>query len=414
MCRIRFGLFAGFLSVVFSSSVGLASKTGGIALSERFRLYPSLQLEFRYDTNAYTNTSQIAAPIFRILPKLEIGTPDPNSIGLTANIGVDWRKYFGQDGTTVNELSTLALTSDLEFQLNPNGAFAFTFVNAFRRSTDPVSASSSEPVNRIYDQVGPRFLIQPGGRALSVELGYLFSVSRVEDGIVVPNPVSDYNQHSFRMQTKWKFFQKTAVVLDFDMSILEYVNGSPLIGGTPLKAGAGFIGQVTSKVAVVVKAGYGNSLSSSGANFSSVVATAEGTFKPVPTVSLTVGYQRDFVPANGWGNFYDTHHPYLKFSWLFFQRLNLAVDGDYQRLTFSNNPTGVTGVQNITTQRLDDLFQVAMSLGIDIKDWLKIVAGAQIEIRRSNVSLTSTTVPPITTSLDYSKVQTYLNLVVGF
>ncbi|MBI3072915.1 MAG: hypothetical protein HYY84_12445 [Deltaproteobacteria bacterium] len=414
MTRGRFGAALGAACVTFFASSVFAAKTGGIALGERFRFFPSLQLEFRYDNNAFASSTAVGAPILRLLPKLEIGTPEPNMIGLNANIGVDWRKYFGQEGTSVGDLSTLALTSDLEFQVNPNGAFAFTFVNGFRRTTDPASGQSSAPINRIYDQVGPKFLIQPGGRALSVEFAYLFAINRIEPGSQSVDPLSDYNQHSFRLQGKWKFFQKTAVVLDFDMAVLEYVNGSPLIGGTPLKVGAGFLGQVTPKIAAVLKAGYGNSLSTSGPNFSSVIATAEATFKPVQTVSLTLGYQRDFVPANGWGNFYDTHHPYLKFSWLFFQRLNLAVDGDYQHLTFSNNPTGITGIQNITTQRLDDLFQVAVSFAVDVKEWFKVVAGTQIEIRRSNVSATTTTVPPTTATLDYTKVLGYVNVVFGF
>ncbi len=173
------------------------------------------------------------------------------------------------------------------------------------RSGDPRYTSLTGKFNRTDDEIKAHLQIKPGSQALTFDLAYGFFIDYFDDY----RELSSY-AHRIYFSGKWKFLPKTALIVDADADLRRYFDVYPTqfngqnirnIDINGIRATVGLRGQITSLLALTVKAGYGNTLFSkptnyAGSNFSSAIGQAELEFRS-GTTFIQGGYLRNFQPV---------------------------------------------------------------------------------------------------------------------
>jgi len=106
------------------------------------------------------------------------------------------------------------------------------------------------------------------------------------------------------LNARWKFFPKTALVVDVASDIRTYWNPGTTAapGSTPstlLRAQAGLMGLISTHFNVTLLAGYVHDFA--GSNLNNVIGQAEVGYAPNEMIRLALGYLRTVMPVPGVG-----------------------------------------------------------------------------------------------------------------
>lgn len=336
------------------------------------RLHPSLDLDLAYDTNpGYFTNGAVGDMFLRIRPGITIEYPSEIfAVDIAGRVGYDW--YFGISNPDTRKLSSVVADANLNFGFNPKGQISFFIEDVLSRSGDPRYTSLTGKFNRTDDEIKAHLQIKPGSQALTFDLAYGFFIDYFDDY----RELSSY-AHRIYFSGKWKFLPKTALIVDADADLRRYFDVYPTqfngqnirnIDINGIRATVGLRGQITSLLALTVKAGYGNTLFSkptnyAGSNFSSAIGQAELEFRS-GTTFIQGGYLRNFQPVMFFAYFGQDRF-YVKFLQQIAGKFSIEANVGFDLLNY-----GKDLVQN--KNRYDNFLSGNLILDYSILDWLNV------------------------------------------
>jgi len=320
--------YSGFLG----SGLGLVSKKPNYGISAgEFVLQPRFFLESEYRTNFFRLDERDGDPTgvmaLHVRPGVAMFNPDFTDVAVTFGVDLDVFVPFGDED--VSDKTNLGGKANVSVALFPRSAFTLTLHETFER-TLWMRPQISTTANKNHNVIGADLAFAPGGRALDFSLGYAFGLTRYDDLDRL-----DTDDHSLRFMASWRFYPMTYAFLESTWSMSSFANRPAadndtdgvgnFIGGAPLKVYAGLSGYITERLAVLLRAGYGNSMLKSGEDFESFIGMAQASWRFSEKTVLHVGLARDFelAPLGGQVAYI---RPYVSFTQRFGELAELSVD----------------------------------------------------------------------------------------
>lgn len=290
------------------SARAAAAPGNGIRLGgSEGRLHPFLELEGRYDSNAYYTEEQrsVADFVLHVRPGLELTVPG-DRLALDFSGSVDRAQYLGMDAEETTDLSRVYGEAGLALAVNRRGAVGLELEDDFRRSPNTSAFVFGGAVVSNLNELRVRVPWRPGGGALTVALTGGWTLETFEaffdDPLCAPDagPVCDsslledlgYDELRGGAEVRWRFLPRTSAVFEagwfsrqpHEVALADEVSG--------LEVQAGVTGLVTPHVGGTVKLGYADTLGSLDEDVSSLLATVELEWTPTASASVRAGYGR--------------------------------------------------------------------------------------------------------------------------
>ena len=356
-----------FVAVLLLAPLAAQADGPGIALTDDARLHFFAESELRFDSLAAqggvgtTSTNTQFDPgdfIFHLRPGLKIEQTGGTTFSVTGSANLDWVDYTGWLAPD-HQLSYLGAAVNAALAVGKTGPVGFVVSESFSRSDQTTNPSLGLGTITDLNDLGAKLVFRPGGGAIEAGFGYDFNVESYE--LHAPGDLScgnidcdgsqygkfDSTTHKFGFDARWKFFPKTAVVLDANLELREYGDTTVNFPAMPLVVEAGLAGLITEKIRVVVKGGYantflqqtsigsGNDITTIG-NFSSGVGQIEVGWDPSETISVTAGVMRAVQPVSGTDGWYDDWRGYAGGKLLLAGRVALTVNGNVDVLDYAD------------------------------------------------------------------------------
>ncbi len=324
-----------FLVFIFGTifnSYSAQAEGNGLLIGET-RLHLGLGIEGGYDTNVNYQSSKYAYPdaTLHIKPGLKLQTP-PKGILFELGSEIDAVKYFGIDNSKTTDYSTFNADANVNLTINPQGQVKLSLLDIFSRNNDPRSDVIGN-FNRTTNSAGGALQYTPSGGAFEIETGYkfYFDLFDKDTGLSYLDSLS----HQPYMNIKWKFFPKTAFVIDASMDARSYPNKYNENGKTftnqdqmGIRATTGIMGLMTPRLSTTLKVGYGDTLSDKGSNYRSVIGQFELAYDFNVQSRAQFGYTRDFKPVSIYG-YYGEDRVYARLAYLLAGRIMLNLGGAF-------------------------------------------------------------------------------------
>jgi hypothetical protein len=362
------------IPVMIIGAGNAAARGMGIVAGEG-RLHPSLDLELAYDTNPsyYANGTpgKTGDMVLRIHPGITISYPSEIvSVDVTGKVGYDW--YMGISNKDFRNLSTIVADGDVKVGFNPNGQISFFIEDLLSRTGDPRYTSITQKLNRTDNEAKAHFQIKPGGQALTFDLAYGFFLDFFDD-------YKEYSSYAHRIyfSGKWKFLPKTALIVDADADLRRYRDAvypadmtSRNIDMNGIRVTVGMRGQITSKLGLTVKVGYGDTLldktaTYTGSDFRSAIGQAEIEFRS-GTTFLKGGYLRNFQPVMFFA-YFGQDRLYARFLQQIAGKFSVEATIGFDFLAYGKDIR-----QTGSTNRSDKFLAGNLIVGYNILDWISV------------------------------------------
>ncbi|MGO9830455.1 MAG: hypothetical protein ACLPJH_09975 [Myxococcaceae bacterium] len=342
---------------------------------------------------------------------------DNNTFGLNGYLDYLW--YTGWITPGDQDASVLTAAADLHGSFNKNGVVGFNIVDSFSRSTNTYTVSVPVGVISLYNTVGVEVPIRPGGKALefiphgsyTVELFQQYSgtVPGSESCSAPTSPCNPANLSNYNYQdllggldVKLKFLPETAAVFTSSYEAPIYSDPSANPAAEELKLQVGLLGLVSTKLSVILKAGWAQGWGSGST--STVIGQAEVTWLATELAHLTVGFLRDVYPVAGNGSYIDDR-PYISGKMFLGGRLSLTLTAAYDFFLFAvGNPTG-TGAPP-TSGRNDTQLTVNAVADYQVLRWFVVGAGLLLTYHTSSDSTNN--------ALNYTQWQPYVQVTFTY
>jgi hypothetical protein len=355
------------------------------------RLRPSFDLEGDYDSAAgffqpagANGAAELSGEIItHFRPGLRLDLPT-SFLNLTVGGDVDYVYYTGLISPGSQAASHLEAAANLDADFNKSGAVEFEIGDNFSRLNQTTDVAIGLGILSLYNQAHASLPIHPGGGALeitptgSVTLEQYTPLSSIpiqgcvlNDPSCTPSLVSNFNYFNLSggLNALWRFLPKTALSFEAAYDSRSYMDDPHY--AELLHAQVGLVGLVTSKVAVIAKAGWAQDFSGSGAR--TVVGHAEVNYLLSDTSNIKVGYMRDLAPVPEYGIYGDDRF-YAEVRFFLGGRLTLRAYGAFDNLSFYGPPPS----------RVDQLVTVDGGPQYQFTRWLIVAAGYTLNYRTSN------------------------------
>ncbi len=379
------------------------------------RLHPFLDLEARLDTGVGyfpdpatpdpddLSTDQSSEVVLRVRPGLKLELPS-SRVNFNASGQVEYVRYTGLLTSQSTYGSHLEGEANVTAHFNPEGKVGFVLSDQFSRSDQTRNAALGAGVLSIFNELRAGVPFKPGGGAIEVtpELAWgmeLFQAIGVATpvgctgGVCTPEEVDalDYNNLRLGVDAQWRFLPKTALVVDTDLDLRSYFQGtSP--DALLLRGLGGLAGLVSPKIAVTAKVGWSYNFASTGG--STLIAQLEGNYLFSPTMSFKGGYYRTLAPVAAYGLLRDDRG-YAEARALFGGKLALHgyVAVDFLSFASQEQP------------RSDTLVTLDVGPEYQIRPWLVGAAGYLLSARSSSLE---------GAGLNYARHEGYLRLTLVY
>lgn len=313
----------------------------------------------------------------------------------------DYVHYTGLLTPGSTATSHLAGMADLTLTFNREGAVSVEVADHFERSDRTRSAALGAGVLSLYNEARLSVPVRPGGGALEVKPEVAWGLERFKalgalppvgctEAVCTPAQVGSFDYSNLRagLHGRWRFLPKTAVVVDTEFSMRHYLQG-----GTPdalmLHATAGLAGLVSPKLAVTLKAGWGQDFGATGSG--TLLAQVEGTYLLTQTANFKVGYARSLEPVAALGMFRDDRG-YLEGQMLLGGRLTLRGLTSFDYLSFEGD-------------RRDAVLKVDLGPQYQFQRWLIGGVGYLFEMRSSSAT---------GAGINYNRHEGYVRMSVAY
>jgi hypothetical protein len=298
----------------------------------RFELHPGVAGEAGFDSNwllrssadgasnASPNAPVLPFAVFRITPHLflsTLGADRKRSDTSSERPSLVFR--FGGSATyrelidlkSIDAARNMSLDADARLDILPSRPVSLLLSAGFTRSVQPSALGLPEQAfDTSYPRAGATLVLTPGEGTLSTSLGYSFGAMWFERNAAA---AFTHLRHEVQHKTRWFFRPKTSLFHETDFGIVTYVSPENAVNvlnnAQPLRSKLGLEGLVTTRVSVLLSAGYGASFvdreAQTARQFDSVIGKAQARFAlgnlsaaegetPASTSTLTVAYSRDF------------------------------------------------------------------------------------------------------------------------
>jgi hypothetical protein len=194
----------------------------------------------------------------------------------------------------------------------------------------------------------------------------------------------DYYVNNALLNVMWRFLPKTSILFNSNYAAVGYPNvGTGANANAPLglfNATLGLSGLVTSRIEVILKAGYAQTILNSGdemnipglqatGNQHTFVGQAQLGYLFSSTAFIRVGYARLLLPSPTVLAYYSDDRPYLNVRALLGGRVTLHLDFTYDILNFPLNGEGMP------VGRTDQNMNVDLGPEVEVLRWLIVSAG---------------------------------------
>jgi hypothetical protein len=346
------------------------------------RLHPYLELETRWDSNAFfVNDERRSGVALHVRPGATLTSPgDLLAVDLDARL--DWAQWISGEDTS--DLTRLFASASLGLGVNRRGHVGLELTDSFERSTSTSSLTFSSAVVSNRNTLDIAVPWSPGGGALGVTASGGWKLEAFQpygscSGGDPPNASCDeqflsdlgYNDLRGGLEVKWRFLPRTALVVDGSYSVRMPNDEAQSRRVTGWRASAGLQGLVTQHLAATLKGGWGSA--SGGGSLGTWLASAELEWLPTITTSARVGWVHEWGtdPGNPFALF-QANRIYLDGKMLLAGRWQAGMRSQLELVGLESS-AGST-----TTLRLEP------SLDYSVARWLTVGVGYALSSRKAN------------------------------
>lgn len=367
----------------------------GIPLGD-LRLHPRVDVEGHYVVNP-AFASKDAGPAEAAVARqndfylaagpgvtLKLETP---KTALSLDAGVEYRRYFQNP-----ELSTFAGEMTFGLEYNREGTVTLRVSDRLVRYADGGNDSVTTRLLHTINTVGVGVDIKPGGGALVANIDYRFAYDYYDrdDNTVRNSEVFDSYHHLPALRVGWKFLPRTAVFLQGDADLTRFPNGGGAanFNSNILRSYLGLVGDVTSRIRALLKAGYGNTFTGTANNLQTVLGQAELSYGFSDTANARLGYVRTVQPTTIYG-FMGLDQGYIGYTQQFYGKTNLTLGGEYRLYDFGTPapeflvPSGLDN-NPLSADRADQDIVFRFGLEHVIREWIAVGVFNVLDFRSSN------------------------------
>lgn len=368
---LLFGLLAS------AAALAQVEEPNGIKVGDG-RLHPYFDLEGRYDSAVAGNPGQLKGDIaVRFRPGLRFELLGADNV-IQFNGNAEYVLYTGlldSSGLT-KKASRFQTDLGLDAAFNKSGPVEFQIGDQFIISDRTNNQVLTIGAKSTYNNARVAVPIHPGGGALEVSPKASYAVEFFEP-LILPDsvpPLSDMNYSNLNvgLGARWRFLPKTAIVLDGGLDYRTYFN----VVGTPatlMKVQAGLAGLISTKISLLLLAGYGRDFGRSAA--STVIAQAEVGILLSDLITFKAGYLRTIQPVPLYGTFGDDRG--YGEARIGVGRFSLVGSGAFDFLSFAPAAPPVPA-------RNDSVVTLSVSPSVKIFSWFAIVASYNLTVRLSS------------------------------
>lgn len=368
-------------------------KPTGIKIGDG-RLHPYFDLEGRYDSAVGyfgpVNNPTLQGDIglrFRPGLKFDLQGTD-NTINFNGN--AEYVFFTGALSRNSSQASRFQTDVGLDAAFNKTGAIEFQIGDQLVRSDRTSNPVFTVGVLSLYNNVRIAAPIHPGGGALEFSPKVAWAVEFFEPLIpstlqncpvglpsCQPNTAYQMNYSNLNagLGARWRFLPKTAVVFDGTLDYRSYFFPNTVGGSKPaalMKLQLGLAGLISSKLSVLILAGYGRDFINQPTP-QTFIAQAELGVLLSDTTTFKFGYVRTMQPVPIYG-IYGDDRGYLdaKFG---IGRFSITGNVAFDYLTFYGTPS-VTA-----PARQEGILTLGVTPAVAIFSWFSIAAGYNLNYR---------------------------------
>lgn len=280
----------------------------------RLVLHPGLSLEGGYDSNVFLEDANPEDSfILRLTGYLDVATEPPvrqrqgeaneaapQKIQFRGGLGASYYHYFF--GRVPDNVGADA---HIDFRYNPTETFSLQVRDKFSRTVQPFSNPNTvEGETFSYGRNQNTAALDLVGRSKSQvlvgTLGYTNAINFFDsEAYAYGNNLS----HRVPATLSWSFFPSSALVYFFDYVNQQYnqdrLATSPTLisDNNRVATSLGYNGALTEKFSLTAAVGYAMGLYEIGDDFDGVTARLEARWRPRPSITLKMGYDRDYIPS---------------------------------------------------------------------------------------------------------------------
>ena len=286
-----------------------------------FVVQPRLFIESMYSSNFFreddrnVNSEISDVMALHLRPGLAIYNPGFTNVAFSLAADADGHFPLGDEERVKAQQD---LGGDVHGKLNlfPKRALSMALNGRFKRElwTRPSSGTGSADRNDVT--AGANLAFHPGGRALEMKLGYTLNMVTYDD-LASQNTDS----HRLSLQTSWRFYPLSYLILDATMRMVEYHDGDESDGlaadgyhveGSPWKVLGGMNGYFSDRLAFRIRGGYADTNLDAGEGYTGAIADVRMTYRFSVKSVWHLGYNLDAETA-ALGGFYSFHRGYTSF-----------------------------------------------------------------------------------------------------
>ena len=281
----------------------------------RLVLHPGLSVAAGYDPNVFLqDANQENSFMLRLAGYLDVATEgaerasqgetnkaEPQKIQFRGGLGAAYQHWFN-DRVRAN----VAADAHVDFSYNPSTVFSLQVRDVFLRTVTPFSNPNTLEGETIsYGHNRNTASLDLVGRSksqvLEGQVGYTNAL------IFFDADVYQYGNnvtHRVPASLSWLFFPTSALVYNFDYARQNYQNPALILESPTLLSDSnrvsnliGYNGALSEKVSLTALIGYAAGFYEIGEDFDGVIARVSTNWSARPTITLTAGYDRDFIPS---------------------------------------------------------------------------------------------------------------------
>ncbi len=370
--------------LVSSAALAQVDANNGIKIGDG-RLHPYLDLEGRYDSAvAYRNGTELKGDIaLRVRPGLIFELLGTDNI-VHFNGNAEYVFYPGLFDSVTRQASRFQTDVGLDAAFNKTGAVEFQIGDQLLRSDRTSNAALTIGALSLYNNVRIAVPIHPGGGALEFSPKASWAVEFFSPLVNSTTDLSvlNYSNLNVGLGARWRFLPKTAVVFDGTFDYRTYFN-VPGVPADLMKLQLGLAGLISSKISLLILAGYGRDFARAQAA-STFIGQAEIGVLLSDLITFKGGYVRTIQPVPVYGTYGDDRG-YLEAK-VTVSRFSLLGTAAVDYLTFSPILAGAP--------RADIAFSLGIAPAFRIFSWWSISAAYNLTLRTSNATVAVGTTPP--------------------
>ncbi len=352
-------------------------------------IHPSAKIAAGYDSNVFYEAPEEApnsGSMMMFGGGLELSNRNSRRLSFSLKSDLNFRLMTSLDTeeTQTEErtgLESAKMRADL--RLFPQSSISLELKDKLSYAERASYEFLADGYQKLENAVGADLIFAPGSRpasrALTLKLGYVLHTTHFLGAQGQGQSRAEKLAHEMELQSRWKFFPKTAAVLGISYSLIDYEQPKQLENesliesmdrdSSPLRIMAGLEGLITQRVSVVLKGGFSNSFNARGESFQGFIGKFHLQYLMEPTLQLRLGYERDGRDTS-FSNYYSSHQFFLKGELFFLNQFSINLKGGLHLYTYaaSGSPDEVTGAANL---REDPVIRVEGSFTYQLKNWLK-------------------------------------------